>query len=153
MLVDILTDVGVALLHERQHRVQSLGTRLLYTNILHHGGALAHQFLSKVLLGPDVTTTRRQRLQLEYDFKIGFHSAGFALAKSILDAYGLTGCPLLLVEDGTALQIRIDLDFNATKREVGSHHNNIWNGLLALQACMLLLQGHYLQMWACTSAV
>ena len=119
MLLQILGDMATALLHQRRHRIQSLGTRLLYTNILHYGGPIAHEFLSRLLLGPDVRTTRRMRADFQYDFKIGFCSSGFALAKRILDAYGLTGCPVLLVEDGTALQMRIDLDFDASKREVG----------------------------------
>lgn len=118
MLTQVLGDVAGALIQKRQHRVQSLGTRLLYNNILHYGGPIAHNFLSKLLLGPDVRTTRRQRLGVDFEFKTGFVDSAFALAAKILDAYGLRGCPLLLAEDGTALQIRVDLDFDASKREV-----------------------------------
>lgn len=118
MLVQVLGDVADALLHQRRHRIQSLGTRLLYNNILHYGGPIAHEFLSRLLLGPDVSTTRRQRMELLFEFMTGFIESAFVIAKQILHAYGLTGCPLLAAEDGTALQIRVDLDFNAEKREV-----------------------------------
>ena len=118
MLQQILGDIATALLQDRKHRIQSLGTRLLYTNILHYGGPIAHEFLSRLLLGPDLRTTRRHRALFEFEFKIGFDSTCFDNAKRLLDAYGLTSCPLLLVEDGTALQMRIDLDFDAAKREV-----------------------------------
>ena len=91
MLVEVLEDMATALVRGRRTRVQSLGTRLLYTNMLHYGGPIAHEFLSRLLLGPDLSSSRRQRRKLEFEFVFGFPDSVFVAAKDILEAYGLAG--------------------------------------------------------------
>lgn len=110
--------MGQALVTNRRSRTLSRSTKIVYMTILRNGGPLAHNYLSQLLLGPDIRTTKRAVERFEYPLKIGFADAFFRNIKDMLCRYGLKGCPLLVSEDGTALQIRVDIDYDAGAQQI-----------------------------------
>ena len=114
----ILKDIGQALVKGRRARRLSPETRLLYFTLLHNGGPKVHNYVSELLLGPSIRWTKRLRAKFDYPIVQGFVSQFFDVIAQTLDAYKLKHLPFIVAEDGTAVQMRIDVDYDAAKQEV-----------------------------------
>lgn len=107
-LVDILNGVGEALNKGTKNRVLSKCQKVFYQTLLTHGGPRVHDFVSDVLLGPHVRTTKRQRNKHSMFFHSGISKDVFEYAAGLLKEYGLEGAPCFIAEDATALQSRLE---------------------------------------------
>ena len=77
--------------------------------VLNHSGAQVHDWLSKLLLGPDVRTTQKARAAFDYPSTLGLSKEHMDAVIKVLEAWNLLSCPLLLGEDATAQQCRADV--------------------------------------------
>lgn len=77
--------------------------------MLNHSGSQVHDWLSKLLLGPDVRTTQKARAAFEYPPGLGITQEHLDAAMKVLSAWDLLSCPMVLVEDATAQQCRADV--------------------------------------------
>lgn len=117
-LKSLLHDISNALAGGRRQRRLSDTSKRLYLFMLQNGGALAHDYVSQLFLGPDLRTTRRIREKFDYPFMIGLDGRFFDIMVDMLGKYSLLNAPLLLSEDGTALQIRMDIDVDIKKQAI-----------------------------------
>ncbi|KAL0038543.1 hypothetical protein WJX77_010066 [Trebouxia sp. C0004] len=108
-LKEILLDIGRALLKGRKNRLLSNGTRQLFMRVLNHSGSQVHDWLSKLLLGPNVRTTQKYRSDFEYPTGLGITEGHLDAAVKVLQAWNLLDCPMILSEDATAQQCRADV--------------------------------------------
>jgi hypothetical protein len=80
-----------------------------YSTLLLHGGPQIHDFVSELLHGPSLSTTRSY-LQWGKTGKLYEYGPDrFKLGATILNEMGLQDAPCLLVEDGTALITHFDV--------------------------------------------
>ncbi|GAX85923.1 hypothetical protein CEUSTIGMA_g13339.t1 [Chlamydomonas eustigma] len=108
-LQEFLTDVINAVMGGRQSRVLSATSKEIYSTILYFCGQMAHDWVSKVFLGPSISTTRNIKATIDYPCVLGLHSTFFDVAARLMNAWGLIEAPFILSEDGSALQMRVDI--------------------------------------------
>lgn len=77
--------------------------------VLNHSGSQVHDWLSKLLLGPDARTTQKWRSNFEYPNGLGITEQHLDAVIKVLKARNLLECPLILAEDATAQQCRADV--------------------------------------------
>ena len=77
--------------------------------ILNHSGSQVHDWLSKLLLGPDVRTTQKARAAFDYPSGIGITRKHLDAVEKVLKEWNLLECPFILAEDATAQQCRGDV--------------------------------------------
>ncbi|DBA89350.1 TPA: hypothetical protein ACH3X1_004144 [Trebouxia sp. C0004] len=108
-LEEVLLDIGQALLKGRKQRKISNGTQQLFMRVLNHSGSQVHDWLSKLLLGPDVRTTQKHRSNFVYPTGLGITEEHLDAVVKVLEAWNLLDCPMILSEDATAQQCRADV--------------------------------------------
>ena len=77
--------------------------------VLNHSGSQVHDWLSKLLMGPDVRTTQKLRSSFEYPSGLGITVEHLDAVVKVLKAWNLLDCPMILAEDATAQQCRADV--------------------------------------------
>lgn len=77
--------------------------------VLNHSGSQVHDWLSKLLLGPDVRTAQKYRSDFEYPTGLGNTEDHLDAVVKVLKAWNLMDCPMILSEDATAQQCRADV--------------------------------------------
>lgn len=75
-------------------------------------------YVSKVFKGPSPSTIRSFNASVPYPYLLGLHPAFFDNAASLIKAWGLIDAPFMLSEDGSALQMRIDITVRDSKIHV-----------------------------------
>ena len=70
-----------------------------------------HDWLSEILLGPDIRTTQKWWGQFEYPSTLGITKEHMDAVMKVIEAWNLLPCPIILAEDvdATAQQCRIDV--------------------------------------------
>ncbi|DBA96163.1 TPA: hypothetical protein ACH3X1_015645 [Trebouxia sp. C0004] len=101
--------LGQALLKGRKQRKISNGTQQLFMRVLNYSGSQVHDWLSKLLLGPDVRTTQKHRSNFVYPTGLGITEEHLDAVVKVLEAWNLLDCPMILSEDATAQQCRADV--------------------------------------------
>ena len=81
----------------------------LYFRVLNHSGSQVHDWLSKLLLGPDVRTTQKARAEFEYPPTLGITAKHMDAIMRVLQAWKMVEIPLILAEDATAQHCRADV--------------------------------------------
>lgn len=81
----------------------------LYCRVLNHSGSQVHDWLSKLLLGPDVRTTQKARAEFEYPPTLGITAKHMDAIMRVLQAWKMVEIPLILAEDATAQHCRADV--------------------------------------------
>ena len=108
-LQNFLVDCFQALLC--RHRVLSSASRQFYTTVIRSGGHMLHDWVSKLFHGPSASTTHRHTAQFDYPYMLGINDKFFDVVATLLDRWGLAKAPCIISEDGTALQMRLDITF------------------------------------------
>lgn len=107
-LVELLQAVADAMKSGRRHRRLTPVMQAFYSKLLVHGGQQVHDFVSSVLLGPDVRTTRRLTKGPMSEFMLGIKSEFFKEVRKLMCHWGIQDAPVFIGEDATALQPRLD---------------------------------------------
>ncbi|GAX86187.1 hypothetical protein CEUSTIGMA_g13600.t1 [Chlamydomonas eustigma] len=108
-LKDILLDCFKAITGGRQTRHLSPVTLEFFVAVLQHSGQQMHDFVSKTFLGPAISTTRHIKAVTDYPCVLGLHPQFFTVAAKLINDWGLSDAPFVLSEDGSALQMRVDI--------------------------------------------
>ena len=66
---------------------------------------MAHNFLADTYYGPRQRSVQRRRAEFPYPMLLGWSSQFVAIVADLLRAWGLEGAPVVIAEDGTALQV------------------------------------------------
>ena len=61
-------------------------TNLLYFRVLNHSGSQVHDWLSEILLGPDIRTTQKWRGQFEYPSTLGITKEHMDAVMKVIEA-------------------------------------------------------------------
>lgn len=81
----------------------------VYASILHYGGPLAMKYVSELFMGPSIRTIKRHNAEFSYPLAIQVTPEFLTVVKRLLEKWGLLNAPLLVTEDATALQMRVDI--------------------------------------------
>jgi len=111
-LEEILEGISITL-RNRLTRGRPLkeNVRLFYVAILNTKGPWAHNLVSDILLGPSERNTKKLRAELGEGFQSRWHAdRSIEGLKATLTDHGLEDAPGLLVEDGSSLLRRVDLE-------------------------------------------
>ncbi|GAX85104.1 hypothetical protein CEUSTIGMA_g12524.t1, partial [Chlamydomonas eustigma] len=104
-----LVDVFKAMVFGRRSRQMSTPTKEFYSIIMQNCGQMLHDFVSEMFCGPSSSSTRAFKAAVDYPFMLGLHQDYFKMAATIIKVWKLSDAPFLLSEDGSALQMRIDI--------------------------------------------
>jgi hypothetical protein len=107
-LVEVLQAVSDALKSGRRHRKLSPVMKAFYSKLLVHGGQVVHNFVSKIFEGPHIRTTRRFTKGPITEFMLGLKADFFRSVYHMLSHWGIQDAPVIIGEDATALQPRLD---------------------------------------------
>jgi hypothetical protein len=80
-----------------------------FARILMHGGPAVHNYVSGMLLGPSLSTTRRELRNARGDDLSIWDESRFKTGADILQDMGLADAPCILTEDSTALVPHADV--------------------------------------------
>ena len=108
-LQDLLTDIATALVRGRSSRRMSPTTTDFYVTLLQHGGMMIHDWVSQIFFGPNRRTTLRHKAAFDYPYILGISTQFFNVVIDLMTKWGLHDAPFIISEDGTALQMRIDI--------------------------------------------
>eukprot|EP00887_Chlorella_sp_A99_P002067 scaffold21.g2067.t1 len=97
--------------HQPELTSTALWLQVFYQTLLNLGGPAIHKFVAENLCGPHLRTTQRDRSR-GYGFELGLGAldASMARLKELLTRYGWAGVPMVVGEDGTALQAGLQLE-------------------------------------------
>lgn len=70
---------------------------------------MLHDWVSDFLFGPAISTTRHHKASFDYPDCMGLTDAHLDLVTELLEEWGLLRAPCIISEDGTALQMRVDI--------------------------------------------
>jgi hypothetical protein len=107
-LMEVLQSVAISLKSGRRNRRLTPVMKSFYARLLIHGGPQIHDFVSSVLEGPHARTTRRFTKGPLTEYILGLKVEFVAAARHILGHWGISDAPILVGEDATALQPRLD---------------------------------------------
>ncbi|GAX84874.1 hypothetical protein CEUSTIGMA_g12295.t1 [Chlamydomonas eustigma] len=113
-----LVDCFRAVIDGRRSRVLSGASKEFYMIIMQNCGQMLHDYVSRLFSGPSASTTRAWKAAVDYPFMLGLHSDFFDAAAHLIGIWGMTEMPFLLAEDGSALQMRIDVTTKDGKAQV-----------------------------------
>jgi hypothetical protein len=108
-LATFLTDTLEAMTKSRQLRQLSETSKQFYVTLYQHGGSALHDWVSSLFLGPARSTTTAEKARAPYPFGLGLLDTHFANVKTMLDKWKLSDAPCIVSEDGTAIQMRLDI--------------------------------------------
>jgi hypothetical protein len=106
--IEVLKSVADALKNGRKHRKLSPVMKSFYGRLLVHGGPLLHNFVSQIFLGPHTRRTRAFTKGTLSDYMLGLKIEFLQVVRKILTNWGIQDAPVVLGEDATALQSRLD---------------------------------------------
>ena len=110
-LVDVLQGISQCLKNgTRKGRTLSKTEKQFYALLLNAGGAWAHEFVSKIFLGPDLRTTKSNRFSIAQlsAADLEFTPDCFRKLKELLVLSGLHNAPGIIAEDTTTVHRRLD---------------------------------------------
>lgn len=104
-----LHDCFTAMLNGRRQRQLSATSKLFYSTLMRTGGQMITSWVSKTFHGPSASTIRAYNANIDFPYILGLDSSFFDHAATLISEWELKDAPFMLSEDGSALQMRIDI--------------------------------------------